>query len=138
MKGTPLQLRASEFALKERISATTCSKWSLKTVNRNTSGARRSSNLNNPDLGPRQLTSLGGRSWLGWQLGGRRGLGPLPSRRRGGLLRLCLLSRRRRRGGYQLRGVIVVVGAEDVERIEGGHFGGAREYEAAGSRAIWG
>jgi hypothetical protein len=103
MKGTPLQLMASKFALKEQIFATTCSKWSLKTVNRNTSRARRSSNLHNPDLGPWQLTSLSGRSWLGWELGGRRGLGPLPSRRRGSLLCLCLLSHRRHHG-HQLRG----------------------------------
>jgi hypothetical protein len=131
--GTPLQLEASRFALTERIFTTTCSKWSLKTVNQNISGARRSSNLHNPDLGPRQLTSLSGRSWLSWELCGRRGLGPLPSGRRGGLLR-----RRRRRRRHQLRGVIVVVGAEDVERIEGCHFGGAGEDEAVGSRAIWG
>jgi hypothetical protein len=129
MKGTPLQLMASKFALKEQIFATTYSKWSLKTVNRNTSGARRSSNLHNPDLGPWQLTSLSGRSWLGWELGGRRGLAPLPSRRRGGLLRLCLLSRRRHRG-HQLRGVIVVI--KDVKQIEGCHFGGTGEDEAVG------
>jgi hypothetical protein len=95
----------------------------IKNINRDTSGAGRSSNLRDPDLGPRQLTSLCGRSWLGGELGGCRGLGPLPSRRRRGLLSRC------RGGGYQLRGVVVVVSAEEFERVEGGHFGGAGEDE---------